>query len=996
MAKDKNFIRNRIIWIISIVFLFVCYAPTLLNAQDQQNNQKSVQEHQASETNVGPAETHQHASEQEHEQTHEHGEGEHSGHANMLPLFFVIMALFIGTATRHFLRKSPLPYTVSLLLIGILLGVLARLGYFDTWQIGSLKMNVNFISQSIGWAGNIDPHVILYVFLPTLIFEAAFAMDVHTFRKSFINAFILAVPGIVLAMLLTALICLGITQAGIGLGKWGWTVALMFGILISATDPVAVVALLKELGTSKKLRTLIESESLLNDGTAIVIFMVFFLTLTGNAGDTSAIVEFIRVALGGVLLGVIIGMIIISWVKHSFNDALFEITTIISAAYLTFYLAEHFFHVSGVLGLVALGLLMAGIGRTRISPEVGHFLHEFWELAAFIANTLIFLIVGVIIASRAIFSPNDFLILGIIYVGITIVRAIVIFIFYPLMRKIGYGVTAKDATIVWYGGLRGAIGLALALIVSGAEQIDAEIRHQILFYTAGIVTLTSIINATTIKFIIKALGLTKLSSAKALMLVNANNFIRQSSESAIDKFKKDRFMSGANWEKVKEYMPEEMSIQEVEQEKITAIAENRKRLLQKEKSSYWGQFEEGLLGRDAVQKLSDTIDEMLDSEGMISLSQRKDLEMLWTTPKILNIMQNLPIIGKTAQKMFFERLFVGYDSARGFVRAQDDLKKLLSSMAIADEESEADASISDALEDEINENRIQGLTFLRNLRDAFPEIYNAIETRQAIRSLLNHQQHTVDRMLKQGRIEDDEAEKIKEHIEEQTKEIMNSQPSLKMKVSKDTLKKVVWAKHLDENQLKTILDKLQSRIYAVGENLVKKKKHSDDVFIIVRGSVKVTDGDIVKDVLGPGDTVGEMSPLTGIKRTATVTAESPVTSLRLAASDLHELMKNNEEIANHFWKMAGVRFAENMIMNVDPYSNWSHNDLQNWLLKGKIFKAQKDHLIDTNNQVTVILSGEAITTEGAKEKKTFLAPALVEEEKITTKSDSIFFVRKED
>ncbi len=989
MANKKHFIRNRIIWILSVVFLFVCYAPSLLNAQEHHQESNSVQEHTTTQTVVA-------SGEDIHNDAHDNEEGEHSSHANMLPLFFIIMALFIGTATRHFLRKSPLPYTVTLLLIGIILGVLARLGYLDAWQIGALKMNVNFISQSISWAGNIDPHVILYVFLPTLIFEAAFAMDVHTFRKSFINAFLLAVPGIIIAMVLTALICLGITQMGMGLNKWNMTVALMFGILISATDPVAVVALLKELGTSKKLRTLIESESLLNDGTAIVIFMVFFLALTGNAGDTSAVVEFLRVALGGVLLGVVIGLIVISWVKRVFNDALFEITTIISAAYLTFYVAEHFFHVSGVLGLVALGLLMAGIGRTRISPEVGHFLHEFWELAAFIANTLIFLIVGVIIASRIVFTPKDFIILGILYIGMQIVRALVIGIFYPLMRRIGYGVTIKDATIAWYGGLRGAIGLALALIVQGAEQIDPEIRHQILFMTAGIVTLTSLINATTIKFIIRGLGLTKLSSAKALMLVNANNFIRQSGESAIEKFKKDRFMSGANWKEVEEYLPKPMEMEEVEQEKIAAIAEKRKRLLQREKSSYWRQFEEGLLGRDAVHKLSDTMDEMLDSEGLISLAERKDLELLWRTPKFLNIMQNLPIVGKKAQKMFFEHLFVGYDSARGFVRAQEDTMKLLNSMAIADDEDGADTSIFNSIEDEINENRIQGLTFLRNLRDAFPEIYNAIETRQATRSLLNHQQHTVDRMLKQGRIDNEEAAKILEHIEEQMKEIMNTQPTLKMKVSKDALKKVPWIKDIEEEELNIILDKLKSRIYAVGEHLIKKGKNSNDIFIIVRGSVKVMDDQIVKDIFGPGDTVGELAPLTGIKRTATVTAESPVTSLRMPAEELHLLMKNNEKIATHFWMLAGARFAENMLITSEPYNQWTHSDLQNWLLKGKIFRSQKGHTVETNNQVTVLLSGEARSTEGAKNKIAYNAPALIKEDSVITQKDCIFFIRKEE
>ena len=108
---------------------------------------------------------------------------------------------------------------------------------------------------------------------------------------------------------------------------------------------------------------------------------------------------------------------------------------------------------------------MAGIGRTRISPEVEHFMHEFWELIAFVANVIIFIVVGVVIAQNAHPTGMDFLILGLVYLGIHLVRAINMGAFYPLMKKSGYGLPSKDAVVVWWGALRGAIGLALALVV---------------------------------------------------------------------------------------------------------------------------------------------------------------------------------------------------------------------------------------------------------------------------------------------------------------------------------------------------------------------------------------------------------------------------------------------------------------------------------------------------------------------------------------------------
>ena len=315
----------------------------------------------------------------------------------------------------------------------------------------------------------------------------------------------------------------------------------MFGSVICATDPVAVVSILKELGGGKKLRTLIESESLLNDGTAIVIFMVFFTILTGTAIDSNPVIDFLIVTLGGVAIGATIGLFTLYIIKTVFNDPLFEITAIIGSAYLTFFIAESL-HWSGIIGLVTIGLLMTGRGKTKISPEVGHFLHEFWVLAAFIFNTLIFIIVGVIIAHRTRFEIEDFIDLTIIYVGIHLIRGLVIFVLFPIMKKIGYGITRKDSIVLWWGGLRGVIGLAMALIVAGETSIDHGVRDQFLFITAGIVLLTSLINATTIKALVTGLGLTRMPVAKATLVSHSIERLKINSQERLQLMKNDRFM----------------------------------------------------------------------------------------------------------------------------------------------------------------------------------------------------------------------------------------------------------------------------------------------------------------------------------------------------------------------------------------------------------------------------------------------------------------------
>ena len=812
-------------------------------------------------------------------------------------------------------------------------------------------------------------------------------MDVHTFKKSFTNAFILAVPGIIVALVLSAGIIILLKFLGVGLSGWSWLMALLFGAVISATDPVAVVSILKESGASKKLGTLIEGESMLNDGTAIVIFMVLLATITGQASETSPIVEFLRVSVGGIAVGLLIGYIIIAWVKKVFNDALVEITVIVAAAYITFYIAEHFLHVSGVLGLVSLGLLMASVGRTRISPEVEHFLHEFWELFAFIANTLIFLIVGIVIANNIVFTGRDFLILIILYIGIHIVRAIVIAMFYPLMKKAGYGLSKKNAYVLWWGALRGAIGLALALIVAGESKIDGTIRDQFLFYTAGIVTLTLLINATTIKALLNFLGLTDIPPAKQQMILNSKSYLRNASENSMEKLKSDRFLGRANWESVESYLPEEPENIEIvlDEGKYSNLYETRRRVLEKEKSSYWTQFKEGLLGPIAVRNLTDAINEIIDSDGKISLSERKDLEQLWHTPKFLNKLQSIPVLSKISQRFFFDQLTNSYDAARGFVEAQYQTLKLVESMAISSntEELTIDEDLA-TIESEINENRIHGLTFLRNLKNTYPEIYNAIATRQAIRSNLNNELKIVERLQKKGQIGSDEAYKMIESIEERMKKLIDSPPKIVPPEKAILLKEISWLKELDKTTFNKVVSLFQHRNYAVGEKIIKEHGQVDGLYVIARGSVKVTINKKLIDILDKGSVIGEIAVLTNISRTATVTAESPVTVLRLTSVSMQQVIHDNHTLEDKLWQIAAPRLAENVLKAIDPYSKIQHINIQQWLQKGELIVAKKVRNIDLDEKVGILITGKAIKSND----ENIEAPCLIDDNSITLSRNS--------
>jgi NhaP-type Na+/H+ or K+/H+ antiporter/CRP-like cAMP-binding protein len=916
---------------------------------------------------------------------------EHSSHTSMAPLLFIILSLFIGTATRYWLRKLSLPYTISLLLIGLTLGIAYRVGFFSTlWGLAE-GSGMAIFGESINWAGHISPHVIFYIFLPTLIFEAAFAMHVHTFKKTFTNAMILALPGISVAIVLTAGFAMLLNIMNIGLGLWTWPVALTFGTIISATDPVAVVSILKEVGASKKLATLIEGESLLNDGTAIVIFMVFFSILTGTAGGNNALVEFIRVGFGGVAVGMIIGWIVVTWLKKVFNDVLFEITVVVGAAYLAFFVAEHFFHISGVLALVSYGIMMAGIGRTRISPQVAHFLHEFWELAAFIANTLIFLIVGVVIALRVSFTPRDFVVLILIYIAIIIVRAIVLAMFYPLMKRIGYGLTVKDGIIAWWGGLRGAIGLALSLMVASEVAIDPEIRTQILSLTAGIVFLTSLINATTIKFLINKLGLTKVGDARQQLLNQTMVMIRKGAEKEISKLKENRFMSGADWDVVATYLPD-ANEQAASTKEVDTVFETRKRMLIKEKESYWRQFSEGLLSPAAVQNLSDEIDHLLDFNGKESLAKRKDLEQMWQTPKMLAKLQTIPIMGNFWRKRFYRKLALSYDCARGFVVANEENLKSLSSLIIgltsgSDQVTKEVEKIS-SLEDEINENRIMGLTFLRNLKDTYPEVYHAIETQIASRSLLNFQMANIQKLEKQGRLEPADASNLEGEIQSQMKQIIDSPPQIMTTEALRYLKTIPALSSLSDSDLEYFANLFQEKVFPTAGRIASEDNAADGFYIIIRGTVKVEKDSDLLTVLQPGCVIGAFETLTGRAHWASFTAESPVTALKFSLNHLSKKLQRKPILTRKIWLFAGFDLAERLLVKVQPWSIWRIKKLRTFINQGTIMTLKLNEEVEYDQRVVLLTKGEVTENEA----KVVSAPSLIMGGKLKANINSTVFV----
>lgn len=200
---------------------------------------------------------------------------------------------------------------------------------------------------------------------------------------------------------------LGVVLVKIFPYDWSWSTGLLLGGLLSATDPVAVVALLKELGASKKLSTLIEGESLMNDGTAIVVFRLYLQLVLGQNFSAGDVISFLcRVALGALALGLLFGIVSVFWVGQVFNDTTIEITLTLTASYMAFFVAEQNAHVSGVLTVMTVGIFFAAFARTAFTGESEQSMFHFWEMISYIANTLVFLLSGVVIAESILRSHD--------------------------------------------------------------------------------------------------------------------------------------------------------------------------------------------------------------------------------------------------------------------------------------------------------------------------------------------------------------------------------------------------------------------------------------------------------------------------------------------------------------------------------------------------------------------------------------------------------------
>ncbi|XP_061465920.1 sodium/hydrogen exchanger 10-like isoform X3 [Rhineura floridana] len=484
-------------------------------------------------------------------------------------VLLVVLSFLVGAFLRTILKEVKIPILVVICCMGISLGMIS---HFSS-QVPIVK-NI----------ADIDPALFLHLFTPVIIFTAAFEMDFYIFRKSFWQVLILSVPGFLMNCAF-----LGWLTYKINKYNWSWDDSMLFGIILSTTDPILSVTSVRNIGLSKIVVNLIKGESLFNDATTVIIFELYR-----------------------------------DLVKHSHHEV------------------AEWLGMSGVIALCILGLLLDSVS---FSPGMDMFLYKFWSMLTFLAHIMIFLITGIVLAQKAFpfFNTRAIFYIITVYLSLNLVRALVVLALSPFLSRLGYGFNWRWGAIIVWSGMRGTFTLNMALGISQTESKTASefhIKTMLLLHSGTASLLTLIINSTTVKKLVVTLGLCNITLPKRMAMHNAVQRIRQMEANAFSMLKLDRFLADANWvmaeEAIKIDYPYKLDSEEVNQliktlrcpecstditferssQQIADIMEEaRLRLLTAQMASYQKQYNSGMLNQDAAQTLIGAAESYVDIEG---------------------------------------------------------------------------------------------------------------------------------------------------------------------------------------------------------------------------------------------------------------------------------------------------------------------------------------------------------------------------------------------
>lgn len=668
----------------------------------------------------------------------------------------ILVLLLIASLGAVAFKRLNFPYTVGLVLIGLILGLLTGFGT----PMESLT------------ALTLSPHLILYIFVPPLIFESAINLDNKLLLRTLVPSLTLAVPGLILS-------------SGIIGGLLGWLTPLsffqawLFGALVSATDPVAVIALFKKLGVPRRLIMLVEGESMLNDATAIVLFDVILVVIRQNQLEfptlQQALLEMLFTLMGGIIVGALMGMLMRLSIKLAEDDYAIQLTISGLIAYTAFLVAEHYLEFSGVLAVMSAGLVVGGYCEYTLKPEVRTHIQEFWEYAAFIANSLIFLLVGL--------KTSDFLVelntnnltfwmaIGWAIVVAVLVRGLIVFSLMPLVNRFQSAnpINWRFQLVSIWGGLRGAIALALALSLSN----DFPHRQLIVAMTLGVTIFTILVSGSTIEHLVRWLGLDQLSKRQELARIQANVFIQKETLGLTQELKKRPFFDESIVDEVRENyqqnldQAEALATQFWEQLRADPVQMRQVfwlQVVQIEHHAYRELHDEGVISESVLKKLSVMMnwkgDAVLSNQIPPPITKTRTLE---TPLRKLIVNRLLLLIPKRywLANHRIKELTLRYEYYAAIAYVSRKVVKIIQQLAY---EQAVDQTIASQCIDFYQEHAQLALNWMNSFVEDHPELAFPMQRQVIQRAVVRRQSETLNSLAHQGIIPENDLDHLTQEL----------------------------------------------------------------------------------------------------------------------------------------------------------------------------------------------------------------------------------------
>ncbi len=806
--------------------------------------------------------------------------------------------------------RITIPFTVGLVVTGIVLAQIVRFGAEAFPPIANLR---------------ISSDVAFFVLLPTLIFEAAFNLDARALRENLSGVLTLAVPGLILSTGLIAGVMVVATPLG-------WVESLLLGSILSATEPVSV-SLLRRLGAPKRLIILVEGESLFNDATAIVLARILTVILLAGVVANGTVVfqgglDFLVIFFGGMLLGwasaVLVGMIL----GRVDADAFIEVTLTTVLAYVSFLVAEEVLGVSGVMATVVAGMLIGGWGKAKISPSIADYLERFWGYMAMVANALIFLMVGLAVDLGAL--ADSFPLLLVVIAAMLASRAVVVFGLVPGIGRLpAYDPVGRGHQVVmFWGGLRGALALAVALSLPdfGREVAGfGDLNQVIVALVMGAVLFSLLAQGLTIEALVRKLKLHVPPLSDRLARLEGLLSAKQRTLERIPELETGGLFSPLISDQLRtrceakiEAMKREL--EELREEGLDSEQTRRLlylRLFGKENILYYQMFSRGHLTERTYRSLAHSID--LQIEGIRHQGRLPEYTLYPPTGErmestVHRILDRVPGWGRWAERLRAERTARDYEIA--WARSQVSFQVTLELDKLDQVESTPPEVLVD-LRATYEYWREQARDRIDESAEQFPEFVSSAQERLARRMVLHTEREAIEEKARAALIPQGVAESMLEDLSAELREIRASQPEKLTVGPEELLKNVPFFTDMPEGEFSVVAAKLRRRTVPAGEIIVRQGGSGSSLFLVARGVIRVSrqEGGASRDLatLIAGEFFGEMALLHGTPRTATCRAMTPCALHELRRDDIDTVRSVCPEIQRALVEADRQRRAEHRV-----------------------------------------------------------------------------------